>query len=160
MDISETAKQFAAKAHAAQWYGERSFIYHPEQVAEQAKHFGLSAEVQAAAWLHDTLEDTRTTEADLRAIFPAEVVDLVVAVTDAPGVNRRERFARTFPKLYANRLAVALKLCDRIANIRDAKLTNKGLFQMYRKDSPSFAKLQLPGEWCALWETLNMLLMF
>src|SRR5699024_12815820 len=48
----------------------------------------------AAAWLHDVLEDTTVTEAQLRESFPDEVVDAVAAVTKHPGESLETYFER------------------------------------------------------------------
>jgi (p)ppGpp synthase/HD superfamily hydrolase len=74
-----------------------------------------------ATWLHDTLEDTNATYEELEVHFGREVADLVQAVTDAPGKNRKERKAKTYPMIRkAGKYAVAIKLADRLANMKAA----------------------------------------
>lgn len=72
----------AAHAHAGQ--RRRSgdpYITHPVAVALMATQRGTRTAMVCAALLHDVLEDTACTEAELRAQFGAEVADLVTAAT-------------------------------------------------------------------------------
>lgn len=154
------AEAVARVAHTGQMYGDRPFIEHPTHVAALAAISNLPTAVRAAAWLHDVLEDSKViTESMLRAAFPPEVVDLVVAVTNEPGKNRRERHERTHPKTRANSLAVALKLCDRISNLFDARKHKPGFVKMYRKEYGDFCQaLRREGEWESLWRALDNLI--
>lgn len=157
--LIDRARAYALEAHAGQDYGAgRPYAAHLEATAEAAARHGLPPEAAAACWLHDVIEDTPTTEAILRLSFPPEVVDLVAAVTDAPGRDRRERAARTWPKIRERPLAVAVKLCDRVANAGDAKSAHPGLFGMYAREHAAFsAALRRPGEWDGLWAELDAL---
>jgi (p)ppGpp synthase/HD superfamily hydrolase len=125
-----------------------------------AHSFNLPVSVQAAAWLHDILEDTDVFFEEIMVEFGVKIFDLVNAVTNEAGKNRLERHERTLPKIRRNEYAVALKLCDRIANVRECVHTeNKGLMKMYRKEQEDFEKaLRRPGEWEELWKSLHNLL--
>ena len=77
-------------------------------------------EVICAALLHDTIEDTQTTAAELESEFGAVVRDIVLEVTDdklLPKVERKrlqiEHAAHASPK------AKLVKLADKISNLRD-----------------------------------------
>ena len=143
------ASTFARFAHGNQKYGDQPYIVHLRAVAsemfellvsERGLLFFDSRIALCAAWLHDVLEDTPTTEKIIRSGFGDGVAELVIAVTDASGVNRKERKARTYPKIRAaGPLAVALKLADRIANVR-ATLEEKkfDITQMYRDEAEEF----------------------
>lgn len=97
------AEMLATAAHEGQKdkAGE-PYIGHPARVAAHAARrceergvFGYEANlVIAAAWLHDVLEDTTVTEAQLRESFPDEVVDAVAAVTKHPGESLETYFER------------------------------------------------------------------
>jgi (p)ppGpp synthase/HD superfamily hydrolase len=73
---------------------------------------GASAEVVAAAWLHDVLEDTAVTEAGLRRRFPATVVDAVRALTRAPGEEPDAYYGR----VRADAVALQVKRADLASN--------------------------------------------
>ena len=80
MSIILEAAQFAANAHAEQFrkhFRNRPYFYHVAAVAGRVAEWGSETEV-AAAYLHDTLEDTNTTQAILEAEFGPEVANLVV----------------------------------------------------------------------------------
>jgi (p)ppGpp synthase/HD superfamily hydrolase len=80
----------------------------------------------AAAFLHDTLEDTSYTEAEMREEFGDEVTDLVVGMTNIskkfPCLSRKER-----KEMDRNRLALSpievkiIKSCDRADNLDDMR---------------------------------------
>lgn len=73
--ITQAAQRIATVAHAGQVdKAGRPYITHPARVA--ARVAGDDHAV-AVAWLHDVVEDTTVTLADLREQFPAEVVAAV-----------------------------------------------------------------------------------
>jgi len=142
---------FAAKAHENQKYGKHPYIKHLNHTVEifnshlncivdDYQDYYLAGVVESAAWLHDILEDTEITYEELIHNFGQAVADLVQAVTDESGKNRKERKAKTLPKVRAyGYLAVAVKLCDRIANVEHCVAEkNHGLFKMYKKEHESF----------------------
>lgn len=115
----------------------------------------------AAAWLHDVIEDTATTYDEVRDEFGSGVADLVYAVTDGPGRNRRERKLATYPKIVTTPGATFLKLCDRIANVEGAIQMNSPFIDMYRREHREFTEaLRDRGEnLCApLWAFVSELL--
>ena len=77
------------------------------------------ASVAAAAWLHDSVEDTDLTLDDLRqAGFSALTVRLVDALTVRKGESRLDNYQRIAD---AGPLAVCLKLADNSDNIDPAR---------------------------------------
>ena len=240
----ERAKLLAVGLHAAQRYGDEPFIVHPQAVAERAAHYGLPLAVQVAAWLHDTIEDTGTTRAEIAAEFGAEVAELVWLVSDAPGVTRKQKLTAMLERTRGgptshlrtsdtvapqpapagatdapdapdasdatrgsaplresqtwnrrsrpstdgvgsvasvasgaasaptpdrsappsnlpgdiHHWAVALKLCDRWANVNASLLptATRNYFKMYRDEYPRFREgLYRPGEWDTIWADLD-----
>lgn len=135
--LPERARALAVRAHGAQLYGDQPYVSHLEQVVAVLRRFGLATpEIEAAGWLHDVLEDTTATAVDIAgAGIPDSVVAIVAAVTDEPGANRKERKAKTYPKIAANRDAVAVKLADRIANVEAG-----GKADMYAREHPEFRR--------------------
>lgn len=170
MDMLETARSLAQEAHKGQKYGEVPYIDHCGEVAllmgeilswESMEFYSREIGV-AAGWLHDTVEDTWLTVEAIERALGRPVARLVGAVTDAPGANRYERKKNTYPKIRATGpMAVALKLADRIANVRFGLLTgDAGLTRMYRKEQPGFAgALYRPEDGLdRAWEKLDALL--
>jgi hypothetical protein len=80
----------AAAALAAERHGgqrrkgsDLPYLVHPAGVASiLARHYPERVELEAAGWLHDTLEDTATTGKELETRFGPEVRRLVEAVTN------------------------------------------------------------------------------
>lgn len=147
-------KDFAAQAHDSQSYGDQPYTVHLDEVVgvlnfylhymvDKNEGYYLPGVLEAAAWLHDTLEDTDVTHDDLVKHFGGGVADLVEAVSDEPGKNRKERKAKTLPKTRKyGYLAVAIKLCDRIANVKNCVLSRDyRLFDMYKKEHALFRSI-------------------
>jgi len=87
MDIVEKARIFATAAHAAvshkRKYTFEDYIIHPAEVAATvAAVEGATFEMIAAAWLHDTVEDTGVTIEIIESEFGKEVATLVGWLTD------------------------------------------------------------------------------
>ena len=160
--MQQEARAFAIKAHGGQLYGDRPYSYHLDQVAEIAKPFG--AEATAIAYLHDTVEDTGATLADIEQTFGPKIATCVALLTDEPGADRKERKARTYAKLAAvsgpNEIALLVKAADRLANVRACVQDNKlGLWQLYRSEQPTFRKSAYRAGLCdPLWLELEALL--
>ncbi|AVP96717.1 guanosine-3',5'-bis(diphosphate) 3'-diphosphatase [Ahniella affigens] len=101
------------------------YITHPLAVAEILAEMHLDADGICAAILHDTLEDTSLTHADIVREFGQSVADIVDGVTKLDKVNfqsRMEAAAESFRKMVlamAQDLRVILiKLADRLHNMR------------------------------------------
>jgi GTP diphosphokinase / guanosine-3',5'-bis(diphosphate) 3'-diphosphatase len=114
------AAEFAAFKHREQRRkGVRGspYINHPLAVAST---LATDVDVLAAAILHDTIEDTDTTEAELERAFGPEVASIVVEVTDektqSKALRKRMQIAHA-PHLSAQ--AKLVKLADKIVNLRD-----------------------------------------
>jgi guanosine-3',5'-bis(diphosphate) 3'-pyrophosphohydrolase len=156
------AKEVAIQAHGDQMYGGRPYFYHLHAVYLVLKEFGCTdLEILAAAYLHDMLEDTGYDPIKLQIEFGTKITMLVSLVTNMPGKNRKERNARTYPIIRRSQCAVMLKLADRIANVRQAKIDAPRLFDMYVSEYPGFRlALRLPEE-CnltAMWTELDHLM--
>lgn len=119
------AAAFAADKHRRQRRKDAEatpYINHPLALATiLAKEGGVvNAEVIAAALLHDTVEDTETTHAELEARFGPTVAAIVAEVTDDKSLPKAERkrlqVTRAAQKSPGAKL---VKLADKIANLRD-----------------------------------------
>jgi (p)ppGpp synthase/HD superfamily hydrolase len=162
LDIIRRAREFAVKAHGDQLYGNLPYLYHLEHVQTTLSRFGHDGpELQAAALLHDTLEDTATNYNDLRVQFGFTVAELVYAVTDELGRNRDERHDKTYPKIAAMPDALVLKLADRIANVEHS-ITAKDVrkLAMYCNEHREFGYgIDPMGRGPKdMWDYLNMML--
>lgn len=127
MSLEERARRYAAKAHAAsdqrRKYTLEPYIVHPAAVVELVRSVSPVEEMLAAAWLHDTVEDTGSTIIDIQAHFGPEVATLVAMVTNPeqhPGTNRINRKRTHFlHTANASGAAQTIKLADIIDNTRE-----------------------------------------
>jgi (p)ppGpp synthase/HD superfamily hydrolase len=120
MNLIHQAENVARHAHAGVYRrcGE-AYIEHPRRVAEDLAAAGLPAEVVAAAWLHDVVEDTDITLAELALIFPAAVVDIVDSVTHRDG---EDYLTQSVPRAAAHPGGRYVKLADNADNSRPDQL--------------------------------------
>ena len=81
-DLVERAREFATSAHQRigrqRKYSKLPYHVHLEAVAKLVAGVSDDQEVIAAAWLHDTVEDTPATLGDIEENFGVSVADLVV----------------------------------------------------------------------------------
>lgn len=148
LNLLSPAMHFAVRVHGNQKYGRKPYHAHLIDVVNVLRRFidwdDLSQEMIDAAWLHDSIEDTDTTAAEIAALFGERTRELVVAVTNEQGENRKERHAKTYPKIRGVPGALLLKLADRIANIEQSISHNRvgrppqKIFNMYLKEWNSF----------------------
>jgi len=121
--IVQTAATFAANAHRGQYrkYTGEPYILHPMRVAGLVSAVGMPEWVEAAAWLHDVIEDCGVTRDDIIAAYRGEGWDIAQAVhylTDQPSnESRAVRKADTAARLSVCSSAVqTIKLADLIDN--------------------------------------------
>jgi len=139
MTVLRNAFLLAVEKHKNQKYGDNPYIVHLRDVEIILREFGVTNEdYLAAAWLHDVIEDTATHYSEVKQKTNTHVAEMVFALTDEIGRNRKERKQKTLPKLHACKDAILVKLADWIANLRDARANNPGFLQMYKKDFPDF----------------------
>ncbi|TVQ89343.1 MAG: bifunctional (p)ppGpp synthetase/guanosine-3',5'-bis(diphosphate) 3'-pyrophosphohydrolase [Chromatiaceae bacterium] len=126
-DLIARARQFATEAHARidqrRKYSNRPYQEHLKAVAELVAEVTADAETIAAAWLHDTVEDTPATFGDLERAFGRGVRDLVAQLTDISRPIDGNRAARKAIDrghiAQATAGAKTVKLADLIDNCRD-----------------------------------------
>lgn len=115
---------FAAQKHRDQRRKDvvaSPYIDHPIALANVLANEsgGTNLTALCAAALHDTVEDTDTTEDELIERFGSDTASVVIEVTDDPSLDKagRKELQEHAPHLsYAARL---VKLADKICNLRD-----------------------------------------
>ena len=120
-----SAAEFAAFKHREQrrkGVNGSPYINHPLAVASTlARDAGVDeVDVLCAAILHDTIEDTNTTAAELDREFGSTIASIVMEVTDEKSHSkalRKKMQVAHAPHL--SRQAKLVKLADKIANLRD-----------------------------------------
>ncbi|MDA9530850.1 HD domain-containing protein [Bradyrhizobium sp. CCBAU 25338] len=119
--VSEAA-ELAARRHngmARKGRGNEPYINHLAEVANllATATDGADAELVAAGWLHDAIEDTDTTAEELAQRFSARVASLVTECTDdmsLPKAERRRLQVLDAPKKSDG--AKLIKIADKISN--------------------------------------------
>ncbi len=121
--VSEAAELAARRHNRMQRKGreDEPYINHLAEVANllSVATEGADAELVAAGWLHDTIEDTETTHDELAQRFGLRVAALVEEVTDDMSLEKNERRQKQIvdaPKKSAG--AKLIKIADKISNIR------------------------------------------
>jgi (p)ppGpp synthase/HD superfamily hydrolase len=112
----DEAIQVARRAHEGQLdKSGRPYIAHPLRVMGKVR----SEHERMAAVLHDVVEDTPVTLADLKAAgCPEEVVAAVAAISKRPGEDQTEYLAR----VATNPIALAVKRADIADNMSPDRL--------------------------------------
>jgi (p)ppGpp synthase/HD superfamily hydrolase len=121
--VSEAA-DLAARRHSGmqrKGRGNEPYINHLAEVANllSIATEGADAELVAAGWLHDAIEDTETTHRELVEKFGERVAALVVEVTDDMTLAKDERRRRQVVEAPRKSPGAKLiKMADKISNIR------------------------------------------
>jgi GTP pyrophosphokinase len=125
-DLIQQAYHYSAEAHKEQKrLSGIPYVSHPVAVAYILTQLKMDSMTIASALLHDTIEDTDTTEGGLAKLFGQEVTTLVVGVTKLGKLafgNREERQAESFRKMVVAMAkdirVILIKLADRLHNLR------------------------------------------
>ncbi len=120
------AFEFAYDLHKCQQRASgEPYICHPIAVAGLLRELGGSSVMIAAGFLHDIVEDTDVTVADLAQRFGLEVASLVEGVTKLSKFNfsskterQAENFRRMFLAMAQDIRVIVVKLADRLHNMR------------------------------------------
>src|SRR5262252_2465376 len=125
-DLLNRAYVYAMKAHGEQKrLSGDPYISHPLEVAGILAEHQLDDATIAAALLHDTIEDTEATRAEIDQLFGRDIGRLVEGLTKLKKLDLVSREAKQAENLRKLLLAIAddvrvllVKLADRLHNIR------------------------------------------
>lgn len=93
------------------------YFGHLERVAFSCHRKGFDIETVCAAYLHDILEDTECSLERLKAIFPDQVVEAVVAITKREG----EPYVDYLERVKSNKIARVVKVSDLEDNMSETR---------------------------------------
>jgi (p)ppGpp synthase/HD superfamily hydrolase len=156
------ARAYALNKHGSQMYGKHPYSYHLDAVVATLAPYG--PEAQIIGYLHDVVEDTDATVAEVGSRFGVEIAACVALLTDEPGANRKARKAKTYAKLAKAtgrvELALVVKTADRLSNVRACvKDANRELWNVYHDEHAVFKVSAFrPGLCDDLWSELDELL--
>ena len=125
-DLLNRAYVYAMKAHGAQTRASGDpYFSHPLEVAAILTNLKLDDATIVAALLHDTIEDTEATRAEIDHVFGHEIGALVEGLTKLKRLELVSREAKQAENLRKLLLAIAddvrvllIKLADRLHNMR------------------------------------------
>ncbi len=141
MDQLIAAIAFAADKHRDQRRTDTEkspYINHPIALANLlANEAGIDDQrVLLAAILHDTIEDTDTTEQALVRHFGKDVANIVIEVTDDKTLPKAERKRLQIEQAsQLSRRARLVKLADTICNLRDIAASPPANWSVERKQA-------------------------
>ena len=150
--IVDRALAFATIAHGEQKrkYSGEPYIVHPIEVMEIVKTVPHDEAMLAAALLHDVVEDTEVTIAEVRQAFGDDVASLVDDLTDVSKPedgNRkarkaldREHSAQSSPR------AQTVKLADLISNSSDILENDPKFAKIYLAEKELLLKVLTQGD--------------
>lgn len=152
--LVQRAREFATKAHKSmnhrRKYTHAPYSEHLRNVANLVASETDDAETLAAAWLHDVVEDTRTSLEEVESAFGESVAYLVDCLTDVSKPsdgNRavrkeidRQHLAKASPQ------AKTIKLADLIDNCRDICRHNKRFAEVYLQEMAALLKVLGDGD--------------
>lgn len=136
--LSIKALKFATRMHEDQTRKDGTpYIEHPKRVAEYVKYYKSHSThldiLTAAAYLHDTLEDTNLSYYDLVEFFGPTVAGIVLELTTDNDL--REAVGKTkYLEIKCKNMsswAFTIKLCDRLDNISDLETSNEEFRKRY-----------------------------
>ena len=127
-EIAQVKKafQFSDAAHLGQYrHSGEPYITHPVAVAELCATWRLDAPSIMAALMHDVIEDTGCTKADLVEKFGNKVAELVEGLTKLDKLEfqshaeaQAESFRKMFMAMARDVRVILVKLADRTHNMR------------------------------------------
>jgi hypothetical protein len=141
-DLVERARVYATEAHQRinhrRKYNNEPYDVHLSAVAKLVASVTDDEEMVAAAWLHDTVEDTQATFEDIEEAFGVPVEELVEELTDIskPGDGNRAKRKR-IDRLHlaqASKRAKTVKLADLIDNCKDITRHDPRFAQVYLEE--------------------------
>lgn len=156
------AFKFAYELHEGQFRksGE-PYIIHPIAVSGLLRDLGGDHAMIAAGFLHDVVEDTTVTVAEIEERFGPEVASLVEGVTKLSKLNfssktehQAENFRRMFMAMAKDIRVIVVKLADRLHNMRTLEcLDSEKQKRIARETKDIFAPLaNRLGIWRFKWE--------
>ncbi len=128
-DLIEKARSFAQDKHKHLFRPNKKqqpVVEHLKEVAMFVQEAGGSDIMIAAAWLHDSVEDTDTTQDEILELFGKDVAVVVDGLTDPVDFAQmplKERKALQAERLKPkSRDTKIVKLCDQISNVKSVLL--------------------------------------
>jgi (p)ppGpp synthase/HD superfamily hydrolase len=146
---------FAIEAHnkTNHLYDGKPYSVHLSMVALNAVRFidciptQNQNDVILACWLHETIENCRLTYNDIKQVAGETVANIVYAVTNEKGKNRKERANDVYyDGIRKTMWAKYVKLCDRLANVQYSYDNMSKMYDVYQDENDAFIEALFPNE--------------
>jgi (p)ppGpp synthase/HD superfamily hydrolase len=142
MDLQTQAQIFATAAHAAigqkRKYSGDDYIVHPARVASIVMRHGGTDEMVAAAWLHDTVEDTDVCPILITKMFGVDVANIVEGLTDvslpSDGNRAKRKSIDRMHSASASTESQFVKCADIIDNSWDIAENDPSFAEVYKSE--------------------------
>ena len=126
LELIVRAFEFSTAAHAGQKrFSGEDYVTHCVEVAGILAELHLDSLTLASALIHDVVEDTATTQDDVRAAFGADIAGIVEGLTKIARVQFRtnteqqvENYRKLLLSMAADARVILVKLADRLHNMR------------------------------------------
>jgi (p)ppGpp synthase/HD superfamily hydrolase len=122
IEIIELSKTFSKDKHSGlKRKNNEPYFHHCLRVGDFVSNLTEDSDVISAAYLHDILEHSNTTEKELSEIFNDNVVDLVKELTNDPELIKIKGKTNYLIDKINNMSedCLLIKLCDRYDNLTD-----------------------------------------
>lgn len=178
MATTRMGRALAIKVHGDQTYGHEPYVKHLDEVVGILCEFGHTHKNYiTAGYLHDTVEDTNLTVAEIETQFGTIIANAVRFVTDADGPTRAQRKTLTYDRMAREvknvigvptgdelqwvKTGVIVKLADRIANVRTCIAEGSSFLRKYVAEHEVFKSTLCVDTWPeteAMWDTIDKLI--
>ncbi len=153
-ELITKAKAFAIACHEGighrRKYTNEPYWIHPQAVAEMVASVTTDPEIIAAAWLHDTVEDTSTTLTEIEERFGRRVAELVSDLTDvstpADGNRAQRKSLDREHSASAHADAKTVKLADLIHNTDSIVQHAPGFAKVYLEEKRQLLEVLKEGD--------------
>lgn len=174
--------RYSHQKHVAenqQEYAGEPYTAHLNNVKAVLREFGFGPKdsiegliLGSAALIHDVIEDTDATYEEIGDLFSYQLARIVLGVTklnsndkDQAGLSPEDILKNTYRRTRTDRLSVALKLADRISNVRqglaDFFLNQRSKVSKYMLEQKVFKEIlyrENETELQPMWDELDRLL--
>jgi (p)ppGpp synthase/HD superfamily hydrolase len=162
VNLEEKAKGFATERHEGQSrkYTGEPYINHPAAVVEIVRSVPHTEAMLAAAWLHDTVEDTDTTLQEIIGLFGTQVGMFVEMLTDTSKPEDGNRVLRKAIDCEHTAMAMppakTIKLADLIDNSYSILARDPEFAKVYLKEKGLLLQVLTEGD-SFLWKRAKLI---
>jgi hypothetical protein len=153
--VEQHAREFATRHHESinhrRKYTDEPYITHPAAVVELVRGVTHTETMLAAAWLHDVVEDTNATLAEVEQVFGVRVASQVEMLTDISKPEDGNRAARkAIDRAHtakASPEAKTIKLADLIDNSRTILAHDPKFAKVYLEEKRQLLDVLQEGDY-------------